>query len=66
MSVVGENLKKLRKDSNLTLLSLSEKTDVPISTISDIENGRTSIGSDRTLRKLASGLNVVVADFWKE
>lgn len=66
MSVVGENLKKIRKASNLTLLSLSEKTDVPISTISDIENGRTSIGSDRTLRKLASGLNVVMADFWKE
>lgn len=66
MSVVGENLKKLRKASNLTLLSLSEKTDVPISTISDIENGRTSIGSDKTLRKLASGLNVVMADFWKE
>jgi len=66
LSVVGENLKKIRKASNLTLLSLSEKTDVPISTISDIENGRTSIGSDRTLRKLASGLNVVMADFWKE
>lgn len=66
MSVVGENLKRLRKDSSLTLLALSKKTDVPISTISDIENGRTSIGSDKTLRKLASGLNVVMADFWKE
>lgn len=66
MSVVGENLKKIRKASSLTLLALSEKTDVPISTISDIENGRTSIGSDKTLRKLASGLNVVMADFWKE
>lgn len=56
---IGKTLRQLRKDKNLTLKSLSEKSGISISFISDIENERRDPSPD-TAKKLADALNIDV------
>ena len=39
MSILGENLKRLRRDKKITLAALSNKTGIPVSTLNGIEKG---------------------------
>lgn len=54
---IGDKLKKLRKENNLTLKELHNLTGISISFISDIENKRRN-PSIENLKTLAKALNV--------
>lgn len=56
ISSVGEKIKALRKKCNLTLKDLSEKANISISFLSDIENGRSNPSLER-LNDIAKALN---------
>lgn len=62
---VGNKLKSLRKQNNLTLKELHSKTGLSISFISDIENKRRNPSIDN-LRILATALGVSADEFFKE
>lgn len=62
---VGDKLKALRKQNKLTLKELSEKTNLSISFISDIENKRRNPSIDN-LKILANALNVSVSELLDE
>lgn len=60
---IGNKLKELRKQQKLTLKELSQKTNISISFISDIENRRRNPSIDN-LKILANALNVQVNYFF--
>lgn len=60
---IGNKLKELRKQNKLTLKELSQKTNISISFISDIENKRRNPSIDN-LKILASALDVPVNYFF--
>lgn len=49
MRIYCERIKDLRKDNKLTLVELSEKTNIPITTLSRLESGRTDIKGDQLI-----------------
>ena len=55
---VGGRIRKLRKEMGLTLGEFAELTGVPVSTISDLEHGRSGNPRGDTLVKIASGAKV--------
>ncbi len=54
-------LKDLRKNAGLTLAELAKRTGYGVSTINNLENGRTT-ASDALLKKLATALGTTPAD----
>lgn len=60
---VGINLRRFREERNLTIRSLAEISGLSINTLSLIENGKSS-PSVKSLRMLASALNVHIASFF--
>lgn len=60
---VGQSLRQLRKEQELTLSTLAEVSELNINTLSLIENGKIS-PSVSTLQKLALALDVPVAAFF--
>jgi transcriptional regulator with XRE-family HTH domain len=59
----GQRIKRLRREANLTLQQLSERSGLAISTISKVENSQISPTYENILR-LADGLEVDVADLF--
>lgn len=59
----GAALKSLRTDRGWTLAEVSERTGVPISTLSKVENGKTDLTMDRLLR-ISVALEVNIADLF--
>jgi len=55
--LLGQNLKFLRKEQQLSQMQLAEKAEVTFNFINDIENGKKWI-SPATLSKLSIALNV--------
>ena len=62
---IGRQLRKLRKENNLTAMDVSRATGVSVAMISKIENGQTS-PSLSTLQSLAAGLNVSLASLLQQ
>lgn len=62
---VGNNIKRLRKGSGLTLKDLSLNSGVSIASISKIENNKISGGFD-TIYKIARGLGVLVTELLED
>src|SRR6187551_1789410 len=60
----GPALKKLRTSRGWTLADVSERTGVPISTLSKVENGKTELTMDRLLR-ISVALEVNIADLFR-
>lgn len=58
--MVGKRIKMLRKERGLSLKELSKKTDISISFLSDIENGRSNPSLER-LKDIAKGLNTTIS-----
>lgn len=58
MTILGENIKKLRERAGFSITVLSEKSGVGRSTISEIENGKAKNPKTDTLMALAKALNV--------
>jgi transcriptional regulator with XRE-family HTH domain len=61
---VGQNLRRLRTERDLSLRALADASDLNINTLSLIENGRIS-PSVSTLQKLAVALGVPIAAFFE-
>jgi transcriptional regulator with XRE-family HTH domain len=68
MTILGDNIKKLRLNNELTLAKLSEISGVGQSTINDIENGKAKNPKTDTLTKLANALGVnineLLCQYW--
>lgn len=62
---IGDKIRELRKNNKLTLKELSERTELSISFISDIENGRRNPRLEN-LRKIADAFNVEVGELLDE
>lgn len=58
---IGENIRRFRTSSAMTLKQLSDRSGVSIATISKIETGKVS-GGFETIYKIARGLGVLVTD----
>lgn len=58
MTRLGEKIKKLRLEQNLTLSKLAEIAEVGQSTINDIESGKAKNPKTNTLTKLANALSI--------
>jgi len=59
----GAALKTLRTERRWTLADVSERTGIPISTLSKVENGHTELTMDRLLR-ISVALEVNIADLF--
>jgi transcriptional regulator with XRE-family HTH domain len=61
---ISDKIHNLRKEKNLTLKYLSEKTGLSISFLSQVENGSSSLAIT-SLKKIAEALNVTIDYFFK-
>jgi len=64
-SLIGKNIKKLRKQKGLSQDRLSKLADISYNTVIKLESGGITNPSIDTLRKLAKALNVSVDDLLK-
>lgn len=64
LNEIAEKIKALRKDSNLTLKDLSEKTNLSVSFLSQVENGSSSLAIT-SLKKIADAFEVPMTYFFK-
>jgi transcriptional regulator with XRE-family HTH domain len=64
MVTPGAALKSLRIERGWTLAQVSERTGVPVSTLSKVENGKTELTMDRLLR-ISVALEVNIADLFR-
>lgn len=64
MVTPGAALKSIRVERGWTLAQVSERTGVPTSTLSKVENGKTEITMDRLLR-ISVALEVNIADLFR-
>ena len=61
---IGEQLRKLRKEHNMTLKTLSDKTNVSISFLSQVERNKCNVTLE-SLRKISDALNVNPSIFFQ-
>ncbi|EGQ1765558.1 helix-turn-helix transcriptional regulator [Staphylococcus pseudintermedius] len=57
---IGDNIKKIRKEKNITQSQLARSLEISQSYLSDLENNRKNLGI-KTIEKIAKKLNVSVA-----
>jgi transcriptional regulator with XRE-family HTH domain len=60
---VGATLRRIRRERNLTLAQVSERTEVPLSSLAKIEKDQTSPTYDQLVR-LTEGLGIDMADLF--
>lgn len=60
---LGQSLKDIRKQRGMTLTDASEKTGLPISTLSKIENNKMSLSYDKLLR-ICNALEVDISELF--
>ena len=65
ISQIGKNLKKLRKQKDLSQDRLSKLADISYNTVIKLESGGITNPSIDTLQKLTKALNVSVDDLLK-
>lgn len=63
--MIGSNIKKFRKIKGMSQAKLSEKTNIPQTTISDLENGK-YIPKIDVLYAISKALNVNIEDIYTE
>ncbi len=64
MNEIAERIRNLRKEKSLTLKDLSEKTDLSVSFLSQVENGASSLAIT-SLKKIADALGVSMSYFFE-
>ena len=64
-SLIGKNIKKLRKQKGLSQDRLSKLSDISYNTVIKLESGGITNPSIDTLQKLANALSVSVDDLLK-
>lgn len=63
MSEIAERIRNLRKEQHMTLKELSEKTELSVSFLSQVENGASSLAIT-SLKKIAEALDVPIGSFF--
>lgn len=63
LNQISQKIKTLRKQQNLTLKDLSERSGLSISFLSQVENGSTSLAI-MSLKKIADALHVPIGQFF--
>ncbi|MES2308795.1 MAG: helix-turn-helix domain-containing protein [Verrucomicrobiota bacterium] len=63
--MIGENIRKIRESSQISLTEIAKRAGMTKSTLSKIENGQTS-SPISTLVAIASALGVKLSEFFKE
>lgn len=58
VSILGQNIKKLRKEKGLSAYKLSKIAEIGTTTISEIENGKRQSLNSTTIGKIANALNI--------
>jgi transcriptional regulator with XRE-family HTH domain len=64
MDEISKRIRDLRKQHNLTLKDLSEKTGLSVSFLSQVERGSTSLAIT-SLKKIADAFDVPITDFFE-
>lgn len=64
MSILGENIKKYRNALGLSIKDLSEKANVGVATISQIETGKRKSLRTESVEKIANALELNVNDLF--
>ncbi|WP_061342983.1 helix-turn-helix domain-containing protein [Clostridium botulinum] len=64
ISLLGENLKRIRTEKNITATELSQLSHVGLSTISQIETGVRQSLRSQTIEKLATALGITANDLF--
>src|SRR5690625_3517989 len=62
---VHERIREMRKRSNMTLKQLSEKTDLSIGFLSQVERGTTSLAIN-SLKKIANAFEINISEFFQD
>jgi transcriptional regulator with XRE-family HTH domain len=62
---IGEKIQKIRNDKKLTQEELAKKADISYTTLIKIEQGKVENPTIKTLKKIASALEVSVDDLIK-
>lgn len=62
---LGDRLAALRSDRNLTLKQLSELVDIPLSTLSKVQNHQATLTYEN-LQKVARGLDINIAELFDD
>ena len=65
MDEISKKIKELRVQKGLTLKELSERTELSISFLSQVERGATSLAIT-SLKKIADALHTKITDFFEE
>lgn len=60
--MIGENLKKFRREKGLSLRALAEKANISKSTLNDIENNNVKSSTINTLQKIADALEISLTE----
>jgi transcriptional regulator with XRE-family HTH domain len=63
--MLGDNIKKIRKDKNLSVNNLSKLSGVSLGYMSDLENNNAQNPTMDKLKAIATALNVEVEEFFK-
>lgn len=66
VSVLGQNIKRIRQSKNISSTALAKMADIGVSTISQIETGKRQTLQGATINKIANALNVSVNDLLGE
>ena len=64
--MLHENLKRFRKEKNLSQEELAKKADVTYSTLIKIESGNNKNPTVKTLQQIAKALDVTLDDLMRE
>lgn len=64
--MIGENIKKIRENQNISINELSRITGVSAGYISSLERGEKKNPSQEILKKISDGLNVSMSSFFNE
>ena len=60
---LGESLRRIRKERGMTLIEAGEKSGMPMSTISKIENNKMSLSYDKLLR-ICNALDIDISELF--
>ena len=63
--MLGDNIRKIRKQKNISINNLSKKTGISLGYLSDLENNKAQNPTMDKLKAIASALNVDVEEFLK-
>jgi transcriptional regulator with XRE-family HTH domain len=64
-TMIGDNVKKLRKKNGLTQDALARKADIPYTTLTKLESNVVKKPSVQTIAKIAKALNVNMEELIK-